>query len=94
MNGIPSVVHHLLVVGNFVSGGEGGLRRILVRTVVQTSDVVWLLSVDLVGTGTPMLVNLTGRERRLWRLGGMVAGAVSPRRASRKTVQMAISIVV
>ena len=39
--------------------------RILVRTSLQTVDVVWLSSADSFRSGTPMPADLTGRERRV-----------------------------
>ena len=45
-------------------------RRELVRTVVHTLDVVWLLLADSIGFEMPKLDNLTWRERRAHRSGG------------------------
>ena len=64
-------------------------RSDLVSTAVHTLEVVWFLSANLVGLGTPTLADLTGRERRARRSGGVV---VQPRRAGRNAVRMAISI--
>ena len=43
--------------------------RDFVKTKVHTLEVVWLLSADLVRLGMPMPATLTGRERRVRRLG-------------------------
>ena len=50
------------------------LRRDSVRTAVQTLEVVWLPSVDLIRFRTLTPDDLTGRERRARRLGGSPSG--------------------
>ena len=63
-----------------------------VRTEVHTLEVMWLSSADYAGLRMPTPVDLTGRERRARRSGGMVVGVVPSRRAGRKAVQIAVSI--
>lgn len=65
-------------------------RRGLLRTAVHT--LVWLSSAELAGLGIPTLADLTGRERRAWRSGGMVVGLVPLSSTGRNVVRMAVSI--
>ena len=59
--------------------------------MAHTPEVVWFSSADSVGLGTMTPADLTGRERKARRLGGMVVGVVPPRRAGRKAVQISVS---
>lgn len=53
------------------------LRRELARTAVHMLEVVWLLSAESDGLGTPTPEDLKGRESRARRSGGMMVRVVT-----------------
>ena len=61
-------------------------------TVVQTVEVVLLMSAEVVGLDMPTPTSFIGSEIRVQSSGGMVVSAVLPRSAGRKLVQMSVSI--
>ena len=63
-----------------------------VRIAVHTAEVVWLVSVEVVGLIIPTPDVFTWRESRVRSLGKIMVGAVPPRNAGRQLVRMAVSI--
>ena len=66
--------------------------RLSVRMAVQAADAWWRMAADSVGRTIPIPAFLTGRERRVRRVGGITVGVVPPRRLGRKTVRRASSM--
>ena len=66
--------------------------RLSVRMAVQAADAWWRMLADSVGLTIPIPAFLTGRERRVRRVGGITVGVVPPRRLGRKTVRRASSM--